>query len=137
MTEVSSADMATEPEEVATKAPSYFSADESTWGEDITPNKNGSLFKKLLEEGVGSDTPLVGDHVYVHYEGRLLDQTKFDSSKGNPAPFEVDVGLGNRLNVLYNSSVILRIVIRSSDKGVGHRHTDHEERRGMSPHLST
>ena len=98
MTEVSSPpDSTTEPEQVATKAPSYFSADKSTWGEDISPSKNGSLFKNLLQEGEGSDTPLVGDHVYVHYEGRLLDQTVFDSSKGNAAPFEVDVGLGNQI----------------------------------------
>ena len=101
MTEESSADMTTESEQVETKAPSYFSADLSTWGEDISPNKNGSLFKNLLQEGEGSDSPLVGDHVYVHYEGRLMDQTKFDSSKGNPAPFEVDVGLGNRIKVFY------------------------------------
>src|SRR5437763_11577977 len=34
-----------------------------------------------------------GDKVVVHYVGRLINGTTFDSSKGRP-PFELDVGKG-------------------------------------------
>lgn len=78
-----------------THAAPHFSADVATWGDDITPDKSGDLFKKVLREGLGEDTPLNGDKVYVHYEGRLMDQTQFDSSKGAEVPFEVNIGLGN------------------------------------------
>ncbi|KAI6660103.1 Peptidyl-prolyl cis-trans isomerase FKBP4-like [Oopsacas minuta] len=81
-------------EQVVVKAAEHFSADQTKWGEDISPNKDGTLFKKVLQEGEGADTPLNGDKVYVHYEGRRMDQTQFDSSKGSPAPFEVNIGLG-------------------------------------------
>ena len=95
-----------EPMDVANKPADHFSPDKSTWGEDISPDKTGTLFKKLLQQGEGEDTPLRGDKVYVHYEGRLMDQTMFDSSKGNPVPFEVNIGLGNYYNT-DNVTVVL------------------------------
>ena len=51
------------------------------WGEDISPNKNGGLFKKILTPG--SDPllrPGPGDEVFVHYSGQLLSGEVFDSS---------------------------------------------------------
>jgi FKBP-type peptidyl-prolyl cis-trans isomerase len=45
---------------------------------------------KVLEAGTGA-TPLASDRVEVHYEGRLIDGTVFDSSykRGEPATFGV------------------------------------------------
>ena len=85
------------PEEAMTvdsQPADHFSADKSSWGEDISPDKTAALFKRVLREGEGEDRPLKGDKVYVHYEGRLLNQSLFDSSKGKPVPFEVNIGLG-------------------------------------------
>lgn len=46
---------------------------------------------KVLKEGSGA-SPKASDEVAVHYEGRLLDGTVFDSSyeRGKPAVFPVD-----------------------------------------------
>ncbi|MBT3345206.1 MAG: FKBP-type peptidyl-prolyl cis-trans isomerase [Gemmatimonadetes bacterium] len=45
----------------------------------------------LLQEGSGP-RPVAGNRVQVHYEGRLLDGTIFDSSyeRGNPSSFGLD-----------------------------------------------
>jgi hypothetical protein len=44
--------------------------------------------------GTGTATPTVGDEVVMHYEGRLLDGTAFDSSyrKGIPTTFRIGMG---------------------------------------------
>jgi FKBP-type peptidyl-prolyl cis-trans isomerase len=44
--------------------------------------------------GTGTAVPTVGDEVIVHYEGRLLDGTAFDSSyrKGVPIVFRIGMG---------------------------------------------
>jgi len=46
------------------------------------------------DRGTGVATPVPGDSVVVHYVGRLLDGTQFDSSydKGTPLSFRVGVG---------------------------------------------
>ncbi len=45
----------------------------------------------VLEEGEGA-SPVASDHVRVHYEGRLVDGTIFDSSyqRNQPAEFQLD-----------------------------------------------
>lgn len=45
-------------------------------------------------EGAGA-TPTAGDNIKVHYTGKLLDGTVFDSSKktGNPIDFQIGVGM--------------------------------------------
>ncbi len=46
---------------------------------------------KVIKEGKGG-TPKAADHVQVHYAGRLLDGTEFDSSykRNQPAEFPVN-----------------------------------------------
>jgi len=43
----------------------------------------------VLKEGTGTKHPLAADRVKVHYEGKLLDGTVFDSSvkRGKPISF--------------------------------------------------
>jgi FKBP-type peptidyl-prolyl cis-trans isomerase len=54
-----------------------------------------SLFKKVVTPGdPTSDKPVLGAGVKCHYVGRLLDGTKFDSSRDRSAPFEFTAGSG-------------------------------------------
>ena len=64
------------------------------WGEDISPDQDKKVFKKILEEGTGDVRPGKGDEVYVHYTGRLLDGTVFDSSVTRNELFKFQLGEG-------------------------------------------
>ena len=44
--------------------------------------------------GQGTATPTIGEELIVHYEGRLLDGTTFDSSYRKGVPFVFRVGTG-------------------------------------------
>lgn len=61
---------------------------------DITPNKDGGVFKLIKKEGSGDSGPLTGDSVFVHYVGTLLDGSKFDSSRDRKEQFEFTLGKG-------------------------------------------
>ena len=69
-------------------------ASETEWGEDITADKSGQLFKRILTEGSGDELPMTDDKVFVHYTGRLLDGTVFDSSESRDEPFSFILGNG-------------------------------------------
>lgn len=58
--------------------------------EDGVTTTDSGLQYEVVEEGAG-DSPAATDTVTVHYEGRLLDETVFDSSieRGEPASFPV------------------------------------------------
>ncbi|XP_075066695.1 peptidyl-prolyl cis-trans isomerase FKBP4 [Mixophyes fleayi] len=68
--------------------------DISMEGVDISPKGDEGVLKQIKTEGTGSETPMIGDKVSVHYTGWLLDGTKFDSSRDRPYKFTFDLGKG-------------------------------------------
>jgi FKBP-type peptidyl-prolyl cis-trans isomerase len=61
-----------------------------------TAHKLSSGLRYIVRSpGTGTAVPTVGDEVIVHYDGRLLDGTPFDSSyrRGVPQVFRVGMGL--------------------------------------------
>ena len=52
---------------------------------------NGVLYR-VLEEGRGTRKPTPRSIVYVHYTGRLIDGTVFDTTEGEPLPALFMVG---------------------------------------------
>ncbi|KAF1386657.1 hypothetical protein PFLUV_G00097150 [Perca fluviatilis] len=63
-------------------------------GEDITPKKEGGVLKLVKREGTGTELPMTGDKVFVHYVGTLLDGTHFDSSRDRGEKFSFELGKG-------------------------------------------
>ncbi|XP_053411650.1 peptidyl-prolyl cis-trans isomerase FKBP4 [Nycticebus coucang] len=63
-------------------------------GVDITPKQDEGVLKVIKREGTGTETPMIGDRVFVHYTGWLLDGTKFDSSLDRKDKFSFDLGKG-------------------------------------------
>jgi len=57
---------------------------------------DGGIVKKILRQGSGGDEtkPLGGTEVTVHYVGRLLDGSVFDSSRDRREPFKFTIGEG-------------------------------------------
>lgn len=72
--------------------PSNPYAAQKDWGPDITSERNKGLFKHVLRQGEGVRKPLDGSKVTVHYVGRLLDGSVFDSSRERGDPFVFDLG---------------------------------------------
>ena len=70
--------------------------------EDISPDKDGKLIKKIISEGVGEGQPKQGDEVFVLYTGRLSDGTVFDSSVERNELFKFKLGEGKVTN--YNKN---------------------------------
>uniref|UniRef100_A0A2R8Z9Y0 peptidylprolyl isomerase n=2 Tax=Pan paniscus TaxID=9597 RepID=A0A2R8Z9Y0_PANPA len=60
-------------------------------GVDISPKQDEGVIKR---EGTGTEMPMIGDRVFVHYTGWLLDGTKFDSSLDRKDKFSFDLGKG-------------------------------------------
>ncbi|XP_060779255.1 peptidyl-prolyl cis-trans isomerase FKBP4 [Neoarius graeffei] len=63
-------------------------------GEDITLKKDGGVLKLVKREGTGTELPMTGDKVFVHYVGTLLDGTQFDSSRDRGERFSFELGKG-------------------------------------------
>ncbi|XP_041853269.1 peptidyl-prolyl cis-trans isomerase FKBP4 isoform X2 [Melanotaenia boesemani] len=63
-------------------------------GEDITLKKDGGVLKLVKREGTGTELPMTGDKVFVHYVGTLLDGTHFDSSRDRGEKFSFELGKG-------------------------------------------
>ncbi|KAG0424766.1 hypothetical protein HPB47_028032 [Ixodes persulcatus] len=62
---------------------------------DISPKQDGGVLKEIIKPGVGEDSPQESNTVYVHYTGKLLDGTVFDSSRTRGEKFEFVLGKGN------------------------------------------
>uniref|UniRef100_A0A8D2ZMI0 peptidylprolyl isomerase n=1 Tax=Scophthalmus maximus TaxID=52904 RepID=A0A8D2ZMI0_SCOMX len=63
-------------------------------GEDITPKRDGGVLKLVKREGTGTELPMTGDKVFVHYVGTLTDGTHFDSSRDRGEKFSFELGKG-------------------------------------------
>lgn len=63
-------------------------------GEDVTPKTDGGVLKLVKREGTGTELPMTGDKVFVHYVGTLLDGTHFDSSRDRGEKFSFELGKG-------------------------------------------
>ena len=61
---------------------------------DLTENKDGGVLKEILVEGTADEFPVEGDKVFVHYVGKLLDGTEFDSSRSRGEKFSFKLGQG-------------------------------------------
>ena len=84
-------------EALAAKSPQWSEAEAALLARDFAnarETKTGMrYFVRAL--GTGDETPKPGQWVSAHYEGRLFDGTKFDSSYDrNQGPFNFQVGLG-------------------------------------------
>ncbi|XP_048365934.1 peptidyl-prolyl cis-trans isomerase FKBP4 isoform X1 [Sphaerodactylus townsendi] len=71
-----------------------MTAEEAEAGVDITPKRDGGVLKIVKKGGVGTESPMIGDKVMVHYTGWLLDGTQFDSSRDRKDKFSFDFGKG-------------------------------------------
>ena len=60
----------------------------------ISNTKTMQLEIKTTEEGTGDRVVKAGDTISVHYTGKLVDGTKFDSSLDRGTPFTFIVGVG-------------------------------------------
>ncbi len=74
----------------APAAPSAVAAAPATAGDMITTASG--LKYQVLQHGAGTVSPKATDTVKVHYEGKLLDGTVFDSSiaRGQPISFPLN-----------------------------------------------
>lgn len=52
------------------------------------------MFQLVKREATGTKQPVIGDRVFVHYEGRLLDGTLFDHSRSRNEQFSFVFGKG-------------------------------------------
>eukprot|EP01113_Clastostelium_recurvatum_P031035 TRINITY_DN3833_c0_g1_i2.p1 TRINITY_DN3833_c0_g1~~TRINITY_DN3833_c0_g1_i2.p1 ORF type:complete len:439 (-),score=136.50 TRINITY_DN3833_c0_g1_i2:261-1577(-) len=62
---------------------------------EIQLSGDSGLKKQILREGQGERRPTTGSEVVVHYVGRLLDGTVFDSSRDRNDYFTFNLGTGS------------------------------------------
>ena len=77
------------PEEIAANKKAGAEFMETNKAAEGVQTTESGLQYQVLQEGTGTEHPLASDKVKVHYEGKLLDGTVFDSSvqRGKPISF--------------------------------------------------
>jgi FK506-binding protein 1 len=60
----------------------------------ITPELQEKYSIEILTEGNAGTEPSTGDSVSMHYDGTLVDGTKFDSSYDRGQPLDIRIGRG-------------------------------------------
>lgn len=102
------------------------------------------MLQLVKREGTGTELPMTGDQVFVHYEGRLLDGTVFDHSRFRNDWFSFVLGKGLSgptpnpsfdVRSLPVAPTFSLFVHRSSHQGVGLRGGHHEGWRIVSARL--
>lgn len=89
--------MRKQQEDMLAQQSGQFSADSLTINEYLAENNidaqttDSGLRYVITEEGSGVQ-PSAGDSVFVHYSGKLLDGTQFDSSYDRGSPFGFPLG---------------------------------------------
>lgn len=80
------------PEVTATNKKAGVEFMQANKAEEGVITTDSGLQYKVLQEGIGSEHPTATDQVKVHYEGKLLDGTVFDSSikRGTPISFALN-----------------------------------------------
>jgi len=80
------------PEEIAANKEAGAEFMQTNKAADGVKTTNSGLQYRVLQEGTGTKHPLATDRVKVHYEGKLLDGTVFDSSvaRGEPISFALN-----------------------------------------------
>ena len=74
---------------------------------DITGSRDGGVLKQVKRPGEAQYLPVAGDTVVVHYVGRLVDGTQFDSSRERGIPFTFRIGRG-----ITNEAITVAIRVR-------------------------
>lgn len=59
---------------------------------DCSEAKDRGVLKKILKQGTGAEHPFDGSTVFVHYVGRSLDGSIFDSSRKRGDSFSFELG---------------------------------------------
>lgn len=59
------------------------------------------FWQLVKREGTGTELPMTGDKVFVHYVGTLLDGTHFDSSRDRGDKFSFELGKGGYCLFIY------------------------------------
>lgn len=90
--EVKAMESTEEPTPASTEEPT--TAVPEDWGEDISTDNDKGVFKKILTPGSGSEKPIAGNEVIVHYTGRLMNGEVFDSSVERNEKFKFKLGEG-------------------------------------------
>jgi hypothetical protein len=58
---------------------------------------NGLVSKRVLKRGKPGEPPTFGSQVTIHYIGRLLDGTVFESTRERNKPFKFTLGAGEAI----------------------------------------
>uniref|UniRef100_H2Y9R4 peptidylprolyl isomerase n=1 Tax=Ciona savignyi TaxID=51511 RepID=H2Y9R4_CIOSA len=61
---------------------------------DVSQPQDGGVMKVIKTAGIGEERPMSGSKVTVHYTGKLLDGTIFDSSHNHGSKFTFNLGKG-------------------------------------------